>query len=131
MKRTLHSWLVLAMTLVAMPLPSLATEPAARTHPLEWDHWLWMARIAHRDPDYAPKDFDPADRRIRLCEFRSAREAYERCGIILGEGESILYSAETTQMITRLGAPNFERLQKVHRTMAAWKAGKVREWFLD
>ncbi|MDF1738502.1 MAG: hypothetical protein P1U86_05030 [Verrucomicrobiales bacterium] len=101
------------------------------TYILEWDHWLWMMRIAKRDPGFTPPNFDPTDKSIRMFGIKHAKQIYEDCGTEVNEGESFIYSVVTIQMITRLGSINYERVQKIHKTMNDWRAGRIDEWHLD
>ncbi len=108
-----------------------ADEIETKVFRLEWDHWLWAARIVRQDPDFTPKDFEPADRKIRMYERKSAKEVYEACGVEIMAGESFFYGAVTTQMIVRLGIENLRRVRQIHKTMRDWKSGRTSEWHLD
>lgn len=101
------------------------------TYALEWDHWLWIMRIAKRDPDFTPADFDPKDQTIRMYERKSAKQIYEDCGINVGKSESFIYGVVSTQMIARLGGVNRERLEMIHKTIEEWKAGRTDQWHLN
>lgn len=108
-----------------------ADDSEAKIYRLEWDHWLWIERIGRGNPKFTPKDFDPADRTIRMFEIQSAKSAYEACGIKLRQGESFIYGPTTAVMIAKLGAGNVERVRKIHLTIAEWKAGRTEQWYLD
>ena len=99
---------------------------------LQWDHWLWMKRIAIQDPNWAPNDFDPDSREMRMYERKSATAIYEACGVVLSvEGESFIYGPVTSQMVVRLGTENFRRVRQIHQTIRDWKSGRSGEWHLD
>jgi hypothetical protein len=108
-----------------------ADEIETEVFALEWDHWLWMKRIADQDPDWRPNDFDPANQKIRMFERKSAKEIYEACGVnVVGE-ESFIYGPTTTQMIVQLGKENLRRVRRIHKTIRDWKSGMTGEWHLD
>ena len=108
-----------------------ADEIKTEVFSLEWDHWLWMKRIANRDPDWSPNDFDPENRKIRMFERKSATEIYEACGINVVGAETFIYGPTTTQMIVRLGKENLRRVRQIHKTIRDWKSGMTGEWHLD
>lgn len=110
---------------------SSADELKAEVIMIEWDHWLWMKRIAVQDPDWTPRDFDPTNRKIRMFERKSATQIYEACGIELLHGESFIYGATTAQLIVRLGRESFRRVREIHRTIRDWKSGRTDRWHLD
>jgi hypothetical protein len=90
-----------------------------------------MMRIAKRDPDFTPADFDPKDQTIRMYERKSAKQIYEDCGINVGKSESFIYGVVSTQMIARWGGVNRERLEMIHKTIEEWKAGRTDQWHLN
>jgi hypothetical protein len=92
---------------------------------LEWDHWLWLERVARNDPGYLPEGFDVRDRRLRMVGAKSAREAYQACGIRLGPGEAFFYGPETTRLVAKLGRENRGRTARLHGKLAAWRAGRT------
>ena len=108
-----------------------AEEIYSNAYRLEHDHWLWIERIARIDAAFEPEGYDFDSKKIQRVEKQAAQTAYERCGIVLKPGEMFLYSATTTLMIAKLSEQNHQRLDRIHRTIAKWKAGKLTHWELD
>ena len=95
---------------------------------IEPDHWLWLHRIEKKNPNHTPKGFDTENPNFQIPAKRSARGAYEACGIKVENGETIIHTVRTSIFIAKLRESNHRRVEKINKTVDAWREGRFDEW---